>query len=123
MKKDIISDMTRRTFLAAVSAAASAPLLAGAARQELAVEGGKPVRSTPLTTHFEGANFIDDKEKMEVSEAVDSRSLFRFYGFSKPEKCRNFELNFARFIGVKYALAVTSGTAALHVALTALGVG
>jgi 8-amino-3,8-dideoxy-alpha-D-manno-octulosonate transaminase len=123
MKKDIVSDMTRRTFLAAVSAAASAPLLAGAARQELAVEGGKPVRSTPLTTHFEGANFIDDKERMEVSEAVDSRSLFRFYGFSKPEKCRNFELNFARFIGVKYALAVTSGTAALHVALTALGVG
>ena len=51
MKNDVTSDMTRRTFLAAVSAAASAPLLAGAARQELAVEGGKPVRSTPLTTH------------------------------------------------------------------------
>ena len=123
MKNDVTSDMTRRTFLAAVSAAASAPLLAGAARQELAVEGGKPVRSTPLTTHYEGANFIDDKERSQVTEVVDSRNLFRFYGFSNPDKCRNFELDFAKFIGTKYALAVTSGTAALHIALAALGVG
>jgi dTDP-4-amino-4,6-dideoxygalactose transaminase len=50
-------------------------------------------------------------------------TCFRFYGFSKPEKARNFELDFAKFIGTKYGLAVTSGTAALHVALNALGVG
>jgi len=60
MKKDDVSEMSRRTFLAAVSAAASAPLLGAATHQELAVEGGKPVRSTTLTTHYEGANFIDD---------------------------------------------------------------
>jgi len=47
MRKDDVSEMSRRTFLAAVSAAASAPLLAGSARQDLAVEGGHPVRSTP----------------------------------------------------------------------------
>ncbi len=124
MKKDDVSEMSRRTFLAAVSAAASAPLLGAAINhQDLAVEGGKPVRATPLTTHFEGANFIDEKEEMQVVEAVKSRSLFRFYGFENPTKTRDFELNFAKFIGTKYALAVTSGTAALHVALSALGVG
>ncbi len=34
-----------------------------------------------------------------------------------------FEKEFASFLGVKYALGVTSGTAALHTALAALGVG
>jgi len=133
MKNDTTSEMTRRTFLATVSAAASAPLLSGAAlpgatgssaaRQELAVSGGKPVRSTPLTTQFEGANFIGAEEKRELDEAVETRSLFRFYGFSKPQKARTFEEEFQQFMGVKYALGVTSGTSALHVAINALGVG
>jgi perosamine synthetase len=34
-----------------------------------------------------------------------------------------FEKKFAEYLGVKYALSVTSGTAALHLALLALGVG
>jgi len=123
MRKDDVSDMSRRTFLATVSAAASAPLLGAAYPPGLAVEGGRPVRSTPLTTAFEGANFIDDKEKAQLVDVIESRNLFRFYGFTKPEKARNFELEFAKFIGTKYGLAVTSGTAALHVALNALGVG
>jgi hypothetical protein len=63
MRKDDVSEMSRRTFLAAVSAAASAPLLGAAKSQGLAMQGGQPVRSTPLTTQFEGANFIGDEEK------------------------------------------------------------
>ncbi len=123
MRRGDISEMSRRTFLAAVSAVASAPLLAGGDNQELAMNGGKPVRSTTLTTRFEGAQFINDQEKTEVTEAVESRNLFRFYGLSTPQKVRKFEVEFAKFMGVKYALAVTSGTAALHCALNALGVG
>jgi 8-amino-3,8-dideoxy-alpha-D-manno-octulosonate transaminase len=123
MRKEEASEMNRRTFLAAVSAAASTPLLSAANRQGLAVEGGRPVRSTPLKTQFEGANFYDDKEKVQVAEVVEARNPFRFYGFTKPEKARNFELGFGKFIGTEYALGVTSGTAALHVALNALGVG
>src|ERR1019366_5579769 len=122
MKNDLTSDMTRRTFLAAVSAAASAPLLAGATAPRLAVSGGTPVRATPLTTVYEGANFIGAEEKRELDEAVETRSLFRFYGFSQPQKAKTFEEEFAKFMGVKYALGVTSGTSALHVAINALGV-
>jgi len=34
-----------------------------------------------------------------------------------------FENEFAKYIGVKYALSVTSGTAALHLAMLSLGIG
>jgi 8-amino-3,8-dideoxy-alpha-D-manno-octulosonate transaminase len=121
--KDDVPEMSRRTFLAAVSAAASAPLLGAADAQDLAVKGGRPVRSTPLTTQYEGANFIGEEEKRELDEAVETRSLFRFYGFTQPQKARTFEEEFQKLMGVKYALGVTSGTAALHVAVNALGVG
>lgn len=36
---------------------------------------------------------------------------------------REFENRFARFVGAKYSVAVSSGTAALHLALLAAGVG
>ena len=115
--------VSRRTFLAAFSAAAATPLRAGARGPDLAVNGGRPVRSTPLTTQGEGANFIGEEERAEVCEALETRSLFRFGGFTTPKKAGTFEEEFARFMGVKYALGVTSGTAALHVALNACGVG
>jgi dTDP-4-amino-4,6-dideoxygalactose transaminase len=38
-------------------------------------------------------------------------------------KVQEFEQNFADYIDVKYAVAVNSGTAALHVSLAALGIG
>ncbi|MDY6953814.1 MAG: DegT/DnrJ/EryC1/StrS family aminotransferase [Thermodesulfobacteriota bacterium] len=38
-------------------------------------------------------------------------------------KVEEFERRFAEFIGSRYAVAVSSGTAALHIALEALGVG
>jgi 8-amino-3,8-dideoxy-alpha-D-manno-octulosonate transaminase len=123
MTRDEMSGISRRVFLTAVSAAASAPLLAGEGAADPAISGGKPVRSTPLTTNYEGANFIGAEEKTELDEAVATRSLFRFYGFSTPQKARTFEEEFQKFMGVKYALGVTSGTAALHVAINALGVG
>jgi 8-amino-3,8-dideoxy-alpha-D-manno-octulosonate transaminase len=123
MRRNDDPEISRRTFLVAVSAAASAPLLGAANRQSLAVEGGNPVRATPLTTNYEGANFIGAEEKRELDEAVETRSLFRFYGFVPPKKARTFEEEFQKLMGVKYALGVTSGTSALHVAIGALGVG
>ena len=54
-----------------------------------------------------------------------ARSPFRYYSIDpqKEKEVDNLERDFARFVGAKHALAVTSGTGALHVALSALGVG
>ena len=48
--------------------------------------------------------------------------LFRYYN-PRPSKVRAAEQEMARFIGVKYALAVNSCTSALIAALRALGIG
>lgn len=39
------------------------------------------------------------------------------------EECESFEQELAGFLGVKHALVVSNGTAALHLALLALGIG
>ena len=117
--------VNRRTFLTAIPAAiAAAPLAAAASEPKLAIEGGTPVRSTRLTGFgYPGARMYDNQEITEVSEAYQTKTLFRFYGPGQPHKVELFEKEFGAFMGAKYVLAVTSGTAALHIALTALGVG
>lgn len=73
-----------------------------------------------------GFEVFGEEEKKEVLEVFDTGVLFR-YEFPEQRKgvykVRSFEEEFARYCGVRYAQAVTSGTAALKVALTALGVG
>ena len=124
MKRSDKGTISRRTFLAAVPAVASVPWLrAGGGGEALALNGGKAVRSTTLTTQCPGTQFYDSQEQNEASEAVASRSLFRWYGPGKPQKVAKFEEEFAKFLDSKYVLGVTSGTGALHCALTALNVG
>ncbi len=92
----------------------------------MAINGGKPVRTTPLDTACPGAQFYDEKEATGAEHAVETRSLFRWYGSpggGAPRNVSEFEREFAKVMGVKYVLGVTSGTAALHCSLTALGVG
>jgi 8-amino-3,8-dideoxy-alpha-D-manno-octulosonate transaminase len=73
-----------------------------------------------------GFEVFGEEEKKEIMEVLDTGVLFR-YEFPEQRrgvyKVRTFEENFARYCGVGHAQAVTSGTAALKVALTALGVG
>ncbi len=137
MKKDESSGITRRRFLAAVPAAATVPLMGhgiasaspasnSAGRAELAINGGKPVRATPLDTACPGSQFYDDHEVSAAEHAVETHGLFRWYGppgRPDPRNVSDFEQAFREVIGVKYVLGVTSGTGALHCALTALGVG
>ena len=67
-----------------------------------------------------------EEEKKEILEVLETGVLFR-YGFPAQRKGRykvkEFENKFAEFTGRKHALAVSSGSAALKVALAALGVG
>jgi 8-amino-3,8-dideoxy-alpha-D-manno-octulosonate transaminase len=73
-----------------------------------------------------GFEIFGDEEKKEILEVLDTGVLFR-YEFGEQRrggyKVRELEENFAAYCGAKYAQAVTSGTAALKVALTAMGVG
>ena len=73
-----------------------------------------------------GFEVFGEEEKKEIAEVLDTGVLFR-YEFPEERrgiyKVRRFEEEFARYCGVKYAQAVTSGTAALKVALVAMGVG
>ena len=115
--------VNRRAFLAAVPAIASSSAVAAGPKIPLAVSGGTPVRASRLTTEYPGAQFYDQQERTELTQAYDSHSLFRFYGPEPPKKVANFEQELKTYMGTKYALGVTSGTAALHCALTALGVG
>lgn len=92
-------------------------------KAELAISGGKPIRTKPLPPEWPGAPFMDEREVEAVTRVVRSRSLFRYYGPDLQKETVQFEAEFAEFIGVKHALAVTSGTGALHTAMGALGVG
>ncbi len=90
---------------------------------ELAIEGGAPVRREPLPLEFPGVHHMDEREVEAVLRVVRSRSPFRYYGVDLQKEVDAFEAEFAAFVGVKHALAVASGTGALHTAMSALGVG
>ena len=73
-----------------------------------------------------GFEIFGEEEKQQVLEVLNSGVLFR-YEFAEKRlgvwKVAEFEKAFAAYTGTGYAQAVTSGTAALKVALAALGVG
>ncbi len=93
------------------------------AAERLAVDGGTPVRTEPLLPGYPGGLLIGKEEKAAVMEVLDSQSLFRHYGPKPLGRVLQFERAFARAMGARHAVAVTSGTAALITALSALGVG
>ena len=57
----------------------------------------------------------------EIREAVDD--VMQNAAFALGPAVETFERNFARYVGVEHAIAVNSGTSALHLALLAAGVG
>ena len=113
--------MNRRTFLAGAAAAASA----AGNPPKLAVEGGTPVRETPLHADFWGTSVYGEEETRELADVVKTRRPFRWYGPGKepPAKVATFEREFARRMQARFALAVTSGSAALQTAVAACGIG
>jgi dTDP-4-amino-4,6-dideoxygalactose transaminase len=56
----------------------------------------------------------------EIDEVV---AVIRSGWLTTASRCTQFENDFAKFVGVKYAAAVNSATAALHLGLEALGIG
>lgn len=91
--------------------------------KELALHGGRPVRRTPLAVVHPGATFYDKREIAAVDEVLKRKSPYRFYGPKFLNITGKFEKELSRYVGAKNALAVSSGTAALHTALVSLGAG
>jgi len=82
------------------------------------------IRPRPLLGY--GAAWIGEEEKALLCQVVDTRAPFRYYGATKetsPPMAATLERELAQVAGTRFALAVTSGTAALETALGALGVG
>lgn len=135
--------LNRRAFLTAATGSGAVVLWQNSARPaitqaparldsipvggRLALEGGTPIRSTMLKAKLPGPQYYDDEEKRELLEVLENRSPFRLWGLDRegrqPDKCNNFEREFAQHQHTKYCVAVTSGTTALMTAMAALEVG
>ncbi len=59
----------------------------------------------------------------EEAEAVKSVLLSNKVNYWTGTHCREFETQFAKYVGVEHAVAVANGTLALDAALAALGIG
>jgi dTDP-4-amino-4,6-dideoxygalactose transaminase len=74
-----------------------------------------------------GECLIGAAEQRNVTQVIRSQTLFRYYGVGNAPHPNSFASRVERagekMHGVSYALGVSSGTAALEVALGALGVG
>lgn len=81
--------------------------------KELAINGGTPVRETKL---FYGHQYIDDADIAAVTEVLRSDYL------TCGPKIAELEKRLCQITGAKYAVAVSNGTAALHIACQAAGV-
>ena len=81
--------------------------------EKLAIHGGKPVRNTKL---YYGHQYIDDADVEAVAKVLKSDYL------TCGPKITELEERLCRLTGAKYAVAVSNGTAALHIACLAAGV-
>ena len=72
-----------------------------------------------------GFEIIGKEEEKEILDVLSRKMLFRYEFDAQREgiyKVEQFEKEFAVYCGTEHALAVSSGTAALRVALAALGI-
>jgi 8-amino-3,8-dideoxy-alpha-D-manno-octulosonate transaminase len=90
--------------------------------EQLGIDGGTPIRSKPLP-YGKGMTVLGDEERAAALEVLESRSLFRYYGPNLLGKTAAFENAVCDRLGAQYAVATSSGTAAIRTALAALGVG
>jgi dTDP-4-amino-4,6-dideoxygalactose transaminase len=86
----------------------------------LALDGGNPVRRVPWPTYDKGAVFIHPEDELAALRAIRSHLYFRYD--QRPEhetECGRLEIELCRYFGTRHALAVSSGTAAIALAIMA----
>jgi len=77
--------------------------------EKLAIDGGEPYRKRPFPERMP----FGDEEVELTTRAIRSQNLFRWSG----PMVDDFERKFAEFYGIGHAIASTSGTAAIHLAV------
>ena len=81
---------------------------------KLAIDGGSPVRTkSPITEQ----DVFEEEELQALMRVAKQKKLRR------ADAALEYEKAIADWFGVKHAIAVTSGTTTLHIALAAFGVG
>jgi dTDP-4-amino-4,6-dideoxygalactose transaminase len=83
--------------------------------EKLALRGGTPVKSHPFPTWPQ----YDENEEKALIDVLHSRIWWRTPG----KQTLEFEERFAAYQEAKYGIACTNGTAALEIAVAALGIG
>ena len=78
------------------------------------IDGGNPARKTALPY---GCQWVDEEDIQSVIEVLRSDWL------TTGPKVADFESKVAEFVDAREAVAVSSGTAALHSAMFAIGIG
>lgn len=81
-----------------------------------AIAGGAPIRSSDTPLIF-GSPILGEAEIASVSDCLRSRWI------GVGARVEQFQREFARYKNAPYAAAVSSGTAAIHLALVALEIG
>ncbi len=82
--------------------------------EKLAINGGVPVRTTAIGY---GRQYIDEEDIAAVVAALTSPAI------TCGPRISELEQKLCEVTGAKYAVAVSNGTAALHVAAMAAGIG
>jgi len=120
---DRMSRFTRRDVLAGGCLAASWAAAGSPLRPLRAGQDRGPADISNIDPGYIGPQFFDEQEKQALLDVLESGSPFRYWGPGTPTKVLRFEEAFARHMGARFALGVTSGTAALDCAVTGLGIG
>ena len=89
---------------------------------QLAINGGNPVRQSSWPTYDKGDVLVDENDEEIAIEAIRKHLYFRYDRRPFNETYTGkFESKLQEYFGVKHALAVSSGTAAITLGLLAAG--
>lgn len=95
--------------------------MTGTSDEELAVDGGEPVRSAPWPTYDKGDVFVTGADERAAIDALHKRRFFRYDDRPYDETATGrFEQAVAGYFGSRHALACASGTTAITLSLLAL---
>ncbi len=91
--------------------------------EELAINGGTPIRTRPWPAPYYGASVLGEEELALLGEVIAQRSPFRAYGEGTPHMVDDFEREACAYFGTRYALGVATGSGSFYCAMAGLGIG